>query len=75
MFYCRLRKQDANISELRYMLFFLHLQEPNLEDVPMLCGEVVEDDSYTKLKETLSNLPNYPESGNYSVQSVQCTQN
>ena len=46
-----------------------------MEDVPMLCGEVVEDDSYTKLKETLSNLPNYPESGNYSVQSVQSTQN
>ncbi|XP_041352386.1 fasciculation and elongation protein zeta-2-like [Gigantopelta aegis] len=48
---------DEVISEIDTMM-----QEPNLDDVPMLCGEMIEDDNYTKLKETLSNLPNYPES-------------
>ncbi len=45
---------------VHYSLF----QEPDLADVPMgLEGEMPEDQSYTKLKETLANLPAYPESG------------
>ncbi|XP_071079864.1 fasciculation and elongation protein zeta-2-like [Haliotis cracherodii] len=45
------------ISEIDNMM-----QEPDLDDVPMgLEGEIPEDLSYTKLKETLANLPAYPE--------------